>query len=266
MTPNTIKTIEQSILESLGEDPTQIPTIPQGNFVPPLPTNITVVTNTWQGGQIVSEEEPEVKETKPEIVKRPNKVKGKKGGSNGGRRPKNEKNLSPEEEERRKVRRERNKLAAARCRKRRVDHTNQLLEETDDLEQKKRSLQEEITELQSQREELEMILEAHSPHCNQRNLKNVNVKMEQSHHHEQNQIVKKPKRPTSLVVMNSNSIAPPMLQTPSLLTTPSNGIHFSELDWSELPPTGLTPIIANQIVTPLFSPNNDKKDNKILAL
>ena len=36
--------------------------------------------------------------------------------------------LSPEEEERRKVRRERNKQAAAKCRQRRVDHTNELIQ------------------------------------------------------------------------------------------------------------------------------------------
>jgi len=35
--------------------------------------------------------------------------------------------LTAEDEERRRVRRERNKLAAARCRQRRVDLTNQLL-------------------------------------------------------------------------------------------------------------------------------------------
>jgi len=35
--------------------------------------------------------------------------------------------LSPEEEERRHVRRERNKQAAAKCRQKRVDLTNQLL-------------------------------------------------------------------------------------------------------------------------------------------
>ena len=35
--------------------------------------------------------------------------------------------VSPEEEERRRVRRERNKVAAAKCRQRRVDHTNRLL-------------------------------------------------------------------------------------------------------------------------------------------
>jgi len=35
--------------------------------------------------------------------------------------------LSPDEEERRRVRRERNKQAAAKCRQKRVDLTNQLL-------------------------------------------------------------------------------------------------------------------------------------------
>lgn len=46
----------------------------------------------------------------------------------GGRKPTKDLNISPEEEERRRIRRERNKLAAARCRKRRVDHTNALIE------------------------------------------------------------------------------------------------------------------------------------------
>lgn len=36
--------------------------------------------------------------------------------------------LTPEEAERRELRRERNKLAAARCRKRRMDHTNILVQ------------------------------------------------------------------------------------------------------------------------------------------
>lgn len=35
--------------------------------------------------------------------------------------------MSAEEEHRRQIRRERNKLAAARCRKRRMDHTNELV-------------------------------------------------------------------------------------------------------------------------------------------
>ncbi|KAF4521006.1 hypothetical protein B566_EDAN002502 [Ephemera danica] len=87
----------------------------------------------------------------------------------GGRRPIKDDKISPEEEERRKVRRERNKLAAARCRKRRLDHTNELLmvsiQETEGLEQKKQCMQSEIQQLQREKEELEFILEAHKPCC-----------------------------------------------------------------------------------------------------
>lgn len=42
----------------------------------------------------------------------------------GGRKPNKPSNLSPEEEQKRAVRRERNKQAAARCRRRREDHTS----------------------------------------------------------------------------------------------------------------------------------------------
>ncbi|XP_026760547.1 transcription factor kayak isoform X1 [Galleria mellonella] len=84
----------------------------------------------------------------------------------GGRRPtKAPQDLSPEEEERRKIRRERNKMAAARCRKRRLDHTNELQEETDKLEEKKQSLQEEIRKLNVDRQNLEIILQKHLPSC-----------------------------------------------------------------------------------------------------
>lgn len=84
----------------------------------------------------------------------------------GGRRPNhNQPNVSPEEEERRNVRRERNKMAAARCRKRRLDHTNELIEETEGLERKKQNLQSEIRQLQHDREELQFILETHRACC-----------------------------------------------------------------------------------------------------
>jgi hypothetical protein len=73
--------------------------------------------------------------------------------------------MTPEEEERRRLRRERNKLAAARCRQRRVDLTNQLLAETECLEDEKLKLEKEITNLQRQRTQLEFVLEAHSSRC-----------------------------------------------------------------------------------------------------
>ena len=83
----------------------------------------------------------------------------------GGRRPKNQSNLSPEEEAKRKVRRERNKLAAARCRKRRVDQTNELCDKVSVLEQEKNKLQNEIQELQGIKEDLEFCLDSHRAQC-----------------------------------------------------------------------------------------------------
>ncbi|XP_055638622.1 transcription factor kayak isoform X2 [Toxorhynchites rutilus septentrionalis] len=83
----------------------------------------------------------------------------------GGRRPAKASNLSPEEEEKRRVRRERNKMAAARCRRRREDHTNELVDETDQLEKKKQALQDEIKQLQQEKEDLEFLLDSHREHC-----------------------------------------------------------------------------------------------------
>jgi len=85
----------------------------------------------------------------------------------GGRKPKDieEEMLCPEEEERRRLRRERNKLAAARCRKRRVDQTDTLQHEVEQWEDKKRVLQEQIQALQNEREELQFILDAHKTVC-----------------------------------------------------------------------------------------------------
>ncbi|XP_053689909.1 transcription factor kayak isoform X2 [Sabethes cyaneus] len=83
----------------------------------------------------------------------------------GGRRPTKASNLTPEEEEKRRIRRERNKMAAARCRRRREDHTNELVDETDQLERKKQALQDEIKQLQQEKEDLEFLLESHREHC-----------------------------------------------------------------------------------------------------
>lgn len=83
----------------------------------------------------------------------------------GGRRPTANANMSPEEEEKRRVRRERNKLAAARCRKRRVDQTNELTDEVNLLEKKREELQKQIEALNGTKQDLEFILEAHRPTC-----------------------------------------------------------------------------------------------------
>ncbi|XP_038072185.1 fos-related antigen 2-like isoform X2 [Patiria miniata] len=75
--------------------------------------------------------------------------------------------LPVEERDKRRVRRERNKLAAAKCRQRRVDHTNTLIGETEDWEEQNATLEQEITKLHQQKEQLEFILEAHKAMCRQ---------------------------------------------------------------------------------------------------
>merc|ERR1711976_144488 len=91
--------------------------------------------------------------------------------SSGTRRPTGPRSRKPnvqltvEEEQRRTVRRERNKLAAAKCRQRRVDLTNSLINESEGLEEEQAKLEEEIQSLQSQKEQLEFLLEAHKPLC-----------------------------------------------------------------------------------------------------
>uniref|UniRef100_A0A8C4Y2F5 FOS like 1, AP-1 transcription factor subunit n=1 Tax=Gopherus evgoodei TaxID=1825980 RepID=A0A8C4Y2F5_9SAUR len=86
-------------------------------------------------------------------------------GPTPGIRRRHSEHMTPEEEERRRVRRERNKLAAAKCRNRRKELTDCLQMETDQLEEEKSGLQKEIAELQKQKERLELILEAHRPVC-----------------------------------------------------------------------------------------------------
>ncbi|CAI5693585.1 protein FosB isoform X1 [Oreochromis niloticus] len=73
--------------------------------------------------------------------------------------------LTPEEEEKRRVRRERNKLAAAKCRNRRRELTDRLQSETDLLEEAKAELEAEISELQKEKERLEFVLVAHQANC-----------------------------------------------------------------------------------------------------
>merc|ERR1712038_2202747 len=85
-----------------------------------------------------------------------------KGRKNNRRLSPEEEAMSPEERERLRLRRVRNKKAAARCRKRRVDQTNNLQEQVDHWLAKKRIMEEEIGTLRREKEELEFIL---SQHC-----------------------------------------------------------------------------------------------------
>ncbi|XP_058876055.1 fos-related antigen 1 [Acipenser ruthenus] len=80
-------------------------------------------------------------------------------------RKRHDDHLCPEEAERRRVRRERNKLAAAKCRNRRRELTDTLQTETEKLESDKASLQKEVSELEKEKEKLELVLQAHRPIC-----------------------------------------------------------------------------------------------------
>uniref|UniRef100_A0A1A8MJN4 BZIP domain-containing protein n=1 Tax=Nothobranchius pienaari TaxID=704102 RepID=A0A1A8MJN4_9TELE len=85
-------------------------------------------------------------------------------GKNAARKGKTEQ-LSPEEEEKKRVRRERNKMAAAKCRNRRRELTDTLQAETDTLEEEKAALETEIANLLKEKERLEFILATHQPVC-----------------------------------------------------------------------------------------------------
>jgi fos-like antigen len=76
-----------------------------------------------------------------------------------------ESELSPEEAERLRIRRDRNKAAAARCRKRRLDQISTLSDDVADHEDKKRMLEQTISQLKSEKKELEYILAQHQAEC-----------------------------------------------------------------------------------------------------
>ncbi|KAG9475298.1 fos-related antigen 1 [Eleutherodactylus coqui] len=132
--------------------------------------------------------------------------------------------LSQEEEERRKVRRERNKIAAAKCRNRRKELTDYLQAETDKLEEEKSSLQKEIAELQKQKDKLELILDAHQPICkvprnHQPAQQADSYKMLKEEPQEES--TKGPKVKLPRIELSNTVLEPEALHTPTLMKTPS---------------------------------------------
>ncbi|XP_017330981.1 protein c-Fos [Ictalurus punctatus] len=101
--------------------------------------------------------------TRPETGETAGKRSGAKA-KNSARKGKVEQ-LTPEEEEKKRIRRERNKMAAAKCRNRRRELTDTLQAETDKLEEDKAVLQAEIANLLKEKERLEYVLAAHKPIC-----------------------------------------------------------------------------------------------------
>merc|ERR1712079_196867 len=71
--------------------------------------------------------------------------------------------LDPEEDAKRKMRRNRNRLAAAKCRQKRLDQISELQVEVTNWERRNRSLEEEVAALREEKEELQYILAATEP-------------------------------------------------------------------------------------------------------
>lgn len=111
---------------------------------------------------VVQSQQPKHQETKPKkqanVRRTPKTRPGVKASTN-------ELELSPDEAQKLNVRRERNKAAAARCRKRRMDQIGYLSEEVQVHEEKKQALENTIAQLKAQKEELEFILAQHQSEC-----------------------------------------------------------------------------------------------------
>ncbi|XP_067312376.1 protein c-Fos [Pseudorasbora parva] len=129
-----------------------------GSFVP----TVTAISSTpdlqWMVQPTIITSEGRAESNEP--------GKTKSAGNKGkcARKSKSEQ-LSPEEEEKKRIRRERNKMAAAKCRNRRRELTDTLQAETDKLEEDKAALQAEIEVLLKEKERLEYVLATHKPLC-----------------------------------------------------------------------------------------------------
>merc|ERR1712111_33884 len=210
--------------------------------------------------------------------------------SNNKRKRDDDSLLDPEEEEKRRMRRDRNRLAAAKCRKRRLDQIETLQVEVEGWERRNKKLEEEIAALRAEKDEMAFILEAHRSSCKLQGdvVSEVMVKVEpatmeanQETEFVQVQVVEptplvtsipKPQRPVSLSL--KPAAGGHIEGVP--IETPSNGIlSFDAIMESRtgLTPTSIltpikttsnlnTPTCGSQhksslIFTPLFSPNTE---------
>jgi len=111
---------------------------------------------------VTMQSQPKRQETQP---KRQANIKRTPKSRPGVKATTDESGLSPEEAEKLEIRRERNKAAAARCRKRRMDQISYLSDEVQEHEEKKLALENTIAQLKAQKEELEYILSQHQSEC-----------------------------------------------------------------------------------------------------
>jgi len=195
------------------------------------------------------------------------------------RRKQEEDLMDPEEEEKRRLRRDRNRLAAAKCRKRRLDQIETLQLEVDGWEKRNKKLEDEIAALKAEKDEMAFLLAAHKSSCKlQNNFGNLPVKVEPAMDESQVyvQVIPAPLMDTTNMMDTSSSNItattstqvtspkpkrPASLSIPSISTkniegipidTPSNAILSFDSMLMETR-TGLTP---TTILTPLKSSSN----------
>ncbi|CAH1792392.1 unnamed protein product [Owenia fusiformis] len=256
LTPTTLATLEQSFIDLDKASKMSPNQVTQSGFVPPVvsefyadnSSNDSVTSNDpeWTPVGSSSPKKPRLSSGRtsmrvPIVIQKapPNRNKG------GRKRAGTDIELPPAEAEKRRVRRERNKAAAAKCRQRRVDAINTLSAETDDLEDVQAELENEIQNLSQQKEQLEFILQAHRPMCKkQRNSVSVIVKTESPRKPVAIPVpVTTQHRPTSLNFVSTETTASKStLATGVPIVTPSSGIVTFSLDSIVDGSTGLTPL------------------------
>merc|ERR1711992_340355 len=144
--------------------------------------------------------------------------------------------LDPEEDEKRTMRRNRNRLAAARCRQKRLDQIESLQVEVNNWEKKNRSLEEEVAALKADKEELQYILAAHRNTCS------LQVKVEPVIEEESPVYMEVQPKEETVKLQRPGSLSLPVTVNSIegvSIDTPSNGIlSFNTLLEGK---TGLTP-------------------------
>merc|ERR1712223_475849 len=127
-----------------------------------LKTMKTRSSNRVNRTVVTMQSQPKRQETQP---KKQANIKRTPKSRPGVEATTDESGLSPEEAQKLEIRRERNKAAAARCRKRRMDQISYLSDEVQEHEEKKRTLENTIAQLKADKEHLEYILSQHQSEC-----------------------------------------------------------------------------------------------------
>jgi len=182
------------------------------------------------------------------------------------RRKQDEDLMDPEEEEKRRLRRDRNRLAAAKCRKRRLDQIETLQLEVDGWEKRNKKLEDEIAALRAEKDEMAFLLAAHKSSCKlQNNFVNQPVKVEPIMEDNQVfvQVVPEPLMDTTnITATNSTQVTSPKPKRPASLSIPSistkniEGIPIDTpsnaiLSFDTLMMDGKTGFTPTTILTPL---------------